>query len=134
MPQSLTKLCAHLVFSTKNRQPLDGEIRPNVHAYLATVVRDVGSPWVVVGGVADHVHILVDMGKLHPPVEFVERTKRESSKFIKTLGVAYKDFYCSAGRECSRLALPFVATVRNMCAPKRNTTESSASRMSSDRD
>jgi REP element-mobilizing transposase RayT len=87
-----------LIFSTKNRQPyIDEAIRPRVHAYLATVVRSLDSPWVVVGGVADHVHILFDLGKLHSPVEFVERVKRESSKFIKTLGSKYKDFYWQRG-------------------------------------
>jgi REP element-mobilizing transposase RayT len=98
MPQSLTKLYAHLIFSTKNRQSfLDEEIRPRVHGYLATIVRDLGSPWVVVGGVADHVHILFDLGKTRAPVEFVEQTKRESSKFIKTLGAKYKRFYWQRG-------------------------------------
>jgi REP element-mobilizing transposase RayT len=66
MSQSLTKLYAHLIFSTKSRQPfLDDTIRPRVHAYLATTIRNLDSPWVVVGGVADHVHILFDMGKMH---------------------------------------------------------------------
>jgi REP element-mobilizing transposase RayT len=98
VPQSLTKLYAHLIFSTKNRQPfLDDEIRPRVHAYLATIIRDLDSPWVVVGGVADHVHILFDIGKMRAPVEFVEQTKRESSKFVKTLGAQYKDFYWQRG-------------------------------------
>jgi len=61
MPQSLTKLYAHLIFSTKNRQPfLAEEIRPPVHAYVATVIRNMDAPYVVVGGVADHVHILFD--------------------------------------------------------------------------
>lgn len=98
MPQSLTKLYAHLIFSTKSRQPfLDYEIRPRVHGYLATIIRNLDSPWVVVGGVADHVHILFDMGKMHAPVEFVEQAKRESSKFVKTLGAQYKDFYWQRG-------------------------------------
>jgi REP element-mobilizing transposase RayT len=98
MPQSLTKLYAHLIFSTKNRQPfLDDEVRPGVHAYLATVIRSLDSPWVVVGGVADHVHILFDLGKLRAPVEFVEQSKRESSKFVKTLGARYHDFYWQRG-------------------------------------
>ena len=40
MPQSLTKLYAHLIFSTKNRKPLiDKEIQLRLHAYLATVIR-----------------------------------------------------------------------------------------------
>jgi len=98
MPQSLTKLYAHLIFSTKNRQPyLDEEIRERVHGYLATIIRSLDSPWVVVGGVADHIHILFDMGKMHAPVDFVEQAKRESSKFIKTLGAKYKDFYWQRG-------------------------------------
>ncbi len=98
MPQSLTKLYAHLVFSTKNRQPfLCGDVQQRVHGYLATVIRSIDSPYVVVGGVADHVHILFDMGKMHAPVEFVERVKRESSKFIKALGPEYRDFYWQRG-------------------------------------
>jgi len=98
MPQSLTQLYSHLIFSTKNRQPfLDDEIRPRVHGYLATIIRNLDSPWVVLGGVADHVHILFDMGKMRAPVEFVEQAKRESSKFVKTLGAAYKDFYWQRG-------------------------------------
>lgn len=98
MPQSLTRLYAHLIFSTKNREALlDGAIRPRVHAYLATAVRDLASPWVVVGGVADHVHVLFDLGKMVLPVKLVEQVKRESSKFIKTLGAHYSRFYWQRG-------------------------------------
>lgn len=98
MPQSLTKIYVHLVFSTRNRASfLDDDIRGRVHGYLATIVRNVGSPYVVVGGVSDHVHILFDMGKLHTPVEFVEQVKRESSKFVKTLGPKYSHFYWQRG-------------------------------------
>ena len=98
MPQSLTKLYAHLIFSTKNREPfLDNNIRGDVHAYMATIIRDLGSPYVVVGGVSDHVHILFDMGKMHAPVKFVEKVKRESSKFVKTLGAKYDEFYWQRG-------------------------------------
>ena len=98
MPQSLTMLYAHLVFSTKNRYPfLDSEVRDRVHGYLATVIRSIDSPYVVVGGVVDHVHLVFDMGKMHAPVEFVEQVKRESSKFVKTLGTKYRDFYWQRG-------------------------------------
>lgn len=98
MPQSFTKLYAHLIFSTKNREPLlRDDIRPRVHAYLATVIRSLDAPYVVVGGVADHVHVLFDMGKMHAPVEFVEHLKRESSKFVKTLGPNFRHFYWQRG-------------------------------------
>ena len=98
MPQSLTKLYMHLIFSTKNRRPfLDDKIRERTHAYLATVVRDMECPYAVVGGVADHVHILFDMGKKHAPVAIIEHVKRESSKFVKTLGPQYQSFYWQRG-------------------------------------
>ncbi len=98
MPQSFTKLYAHRIFSTKTREPfLDATIRTRVHGYLATIVRSLDSPYVVVGGVADHVHMLFDMGKMHSPVEFVEQIKRESSKFVKTLGLQYQKFYWQRG-------------------------------------
>ena len=98
MPQSLTRLYAHLIFSTKNREAwLDEGIRSRVHGYLATTIRGLDSPWVVVGGVADHVHILFDMGKMVAPVKFVEQVKRESSKFVKTLGAQYLKFYWQRG-------------------------------------
>ena len=98
MPQSLTKLYVHLVFSTKHRQPfLDDSIRPRVHGYLAEVVRDLSCPWVVVGGVDDHVHLLFDLGKQRTPIEIVEHTKRVSSKFVKTLGPDYASFCWQRG-------------------------------------
>jgi REP element-mobilizing transposase RayT len=98
MPQSLAKLYAHLIFSTKNRQRfLDDGIRPRVHRYLATIIRDLDSPYVVVGGVADHVHLLFDMGRKHAPITFVEKVKRESSKFVKTLGPRFRGFYWQRG-------------------------------------
>jgi len=38
MPQSLSKLYVHLVFSTKHREPLLlSPVREEMHAYLATV-------------------------------------------------------------------------------------------------
>ena len=98
MPQSLTQLYAHIIFSTKNRESfLDAEVRPRVHGCLATLVRDLESSFVVVGGVADHVHILFDQGKMRTPVAIVEHVKKESSKFVKTLGARYEKFYWQRG-------------------------------------
>ena len=98
MSQSLTKLYAHLIFSTKHRQPfLDEAIRPRIHAYLATIVRNLDSPWVVVGGVADHVHILFDMGKLHCALWTSSTSvKRESSKVRQDARTTVQGFLLAA--------------------------------------
>jgi Transposase IS200 like len=62
MPQSLSKVIVHIIFSTKNREPWLGlDVRPGMHAYLATICRDIGAEVVRVGGVADHVHIVTTL-------------------------------------------------------------------------
>ncbi len=54
MPQSLSKVILHIIFSTKNRELwLDSNVRPRMHAYLATICRDLGAELVRVGGVAE---------------------------------------------------------------------------------
>ncbi len=66
MSQSLSQMYAHLIFSTKDCFPLlMDDIRDHVHGYLATTLRDMGSPSAFVGGVADHVHVVFDMGRIH---------------------------------------------------------------------
>ena len=56
MPQSLSKVVIHVIFSTRDRYPwLDGNARSRMHAYLATICRDAEAEAFRVGGVADHV-------------------------------------------------------------------------------
>ncbi len=88
----------HLVFSTRDREPwLTSTVRPRVHAYLATVLRNMGSPYTVAGGGADHVHLLFELPKEKAPTEVVAVVKRESSKFVKTLGAEFAKFYWQRG-------------------------------------
>ncbi|MGD1103364.1 MAG: transposase [Terriglobia bacterium] len=76
MPQSLSKLYIHLIFSTKQRAPLLlRPLRERVHAYLATVLNNLDSPARKVGGMSDHVHILFRMSKNHALGHVVETVK-----------------------------------------------------------
>ncbi len=62
MPQSLSKVIVHLIFSTRDRESwLDRKVRQRIHAYLATICRDLGAQAHRVGGVADHVHIITTL-------------------------------------------------------------------------
>lgn len=58
MPPSLSIICIHLVFSTKDRRPFlrDQKIRGTLHAYLGEVFKRLDCPPILIGGVEDHVH------------------------------------------------------------------------------
>ena len=84
MPQSLNHVIVHYIFSTKDRQAfLVPDVRARLHAYLATVCRDMGAEAYRVGGVADHVHVLATLPRTVTQAEFIERMKKVSSKWIK---------------------------------------------------
>jgi putative transposase len=98
MPQSLSKLIVHIIFSTKNREPwLDANVRPRMHAYLATICRDLGAEFVHVGGVSDHVHIVTMLPRTLSQAQLIEHIKKTSSKWIKALDTRYRGFFWQRG-------------------------------------
>ena len=106
MPQSLSKVIVHIIFSTKGREPwLDSSVRPRMHAYLATVCRDLGAEVVHVGGVADHVHIVTTLPRTVSQAQLVEQIKKTSSKWIKTVGANHCGFSWQRGYAAFPLVL-----------------------------
>src|SRR5437867_2387276 len=98
MPQSLSQVLIHIVFSTKDRHPwLDPDVRPRMHAYLATVCRDCRCEAYRVGGVADHVHIAARLARTISQSELLEKIKKTSSAWIKTQGTDYEHFFWQGG-------------------------------------
>ena len=86
MPQSLSKVIIHIIFSTKDREPwLDRDVRPRMHAYVATICRDLNAEALRVGGVADHLHIVTTLPRTLSQAAMVETLKKTSSKWIKGL-------------------------------------------------
>ena len=98
MPQSLSSLLTHLVFSTKNRELwLKGDVAAEIHPYLAGVLNNVGCPSIQVGGVSDHVHIFCRLSRTKSVAEVVETVKTSSSKWIKTKGPEFAGFHWQSG-------------------------------------
>ena len=85
MPQSLSRLIVHIIFSTKGRQPFlaDQSLRTEMHAVLGALCSKLDSPVIRVGGVADHVHIACHLGRTRAISDLIKEIKRESSKWIK---------------------------------------------------
>jgi REP element-mobilizing transposase RayT len=57
-----------------------------MHAYLATIMKAYESPAQIVGGTADHVHILCGLSRSATVAKLIGEAKRSSSKWIKTKG------------------------------------------------
>lgn len=98
MPQSLSSILIHLIFSTKNREPfITEEIEPQLHPYLASIFRRLKSPSLAINGTADHIHILFSLSRTIDVAELVEEVKTGSSKWIKTKGAHFQNFSWQRG-------------------------------------
>jgi len=86
MPQSLSVVYLHAVFSTKDRWPFLREtlLRNEMHAYLGGISKQLDCAPVIVGGVDDHVHVLARFGRKITQADWIKEIKRVSSGWIKT--------------------------------------------------
>jgi len=98
MPQSLSLVLVHIIFSTRDRKPLiEHPIRQDLHAYLASRAREVGCECYCVGGVADHVHLAVRLSRTVTIAQVLEELKTSSSKWLKTQSAGLKTFSWQSG-------------------------------------
>lgn len=98
MGQSLVKNYIHLVFSTKYREPLiHMPVEAELHSYLGGLCNQLECRAIKVGGYTDHIHILCMLSKKIALMKLMEELKSHSSKWIKTKGDAYRNFYWQDG-------------------------------------
>jgi REP element-mobilizing transposase RayT len=88
MPQSLSAIYIHLVFSTKHRQLFlrDEGLRKDLHSFLGGTSKTLECPPLLVGGVEDHVHLLTRFGRTITQAEWVKELKRVSNLWLKEEG------------------------------------------------
>jgi putative transposase len=98
MPQSLAAILIHVIFSTKNREPLIlPEIEPELFPYMATACQSANSSAILINGTTDHVHMLVNLGRKTAIADLVEEVKSSSSGWIKSKGPQFERFYWQNG-------------------------------------
>jgi putative transposase len=82
MPSTHLSLHYHLVFSTKNRIPtITADWRSNLHAYLGGIVKGMNGVPLAIGGIEDHVHLLIGLRATHRLDYVLRDLKAESSKW-----------------------------------------------------
>ena len=99
MPQSLACILVHCVFSTKHRAPFlrDDGVRHELHAYVTRTLQSLDCPPSAVDGVEDHIHFLCLLSRKIKVMDLIEEVKTASSKWIKTKGPNYRQFYWQSG-------------------------------------
>jgi len=82
MPTSYSALLYHVVFATKHRSPrLSPELRPELYAYIGGILDRRRGVLLEVGGVEDHVHLLIGLRTDHSLAEEIRHVKGGSSRW-----------------------------------------------------
>lgn len=83
MSSTYLSLHYHLVFGTKNREPVIApEWRARLHEYLGGTISGLGGFPQGVGGVDDHVHLLVGLRATHTLADVLRELKKASSVWV----------------------------------------------------
>src|SRR5688500_17131385 len=113
MPQSLSSILIHLIFSTKNREPfLIPEIDAELYPYLASIFKAMKSPALIINGSSDHIHTLFSLSRVVAIASLVEEVTTESSKWIKTKGRQFRNFHWQSGYGAFSIGQSQVSSVK----------------------
>src|SRR5262245_62863562 len=83
MPQSFSAMYAHLVFSTKNRSPMIEPVwSSRLYEYIGGIVAKRNGVLLAAGGMPDHVHLLVSLGREWSLADLLRDVKAGSSKWV----------------------------------------------------
>ncbi|CAN5280420.1 IS200/IS605 family transposase [soil metagenome] len=84
-----TNLLYHIVFGTKGRLPMIYvDIRPRFHQYMGGIVRGLGGIALAIGGIEDHVHLLIKLKATSRLSDMIRDLKSNSSTWAKENGIS----------------------------------------------
>ena len=80
---SYTSILVHYVFATHERRPLiSDELQPKLWAYMGGIARANGMKALAIGGMRDHVHLLLSLPATITIAKAVQLIKAGSSKWM----------------------------------------------------
>lgn len=113
MAQSLAKVYLHVIFSTKNRAPrLADDWREELFQVLGGTANNLGCQSLIVGGVADHVHMLLQLSRTITVTDAVGKIKSTSSNWVNQACRLAEEFHWQAGYAAFSVSQSSVESVR----------------------
>ena len=83
MPHSYLSNLMHCVFSTKERRKLiTPEMQQRLWPFIGGISKENGMKALAIGGIADHVHLLLSLPATMPIAKAMQLVKGGSSKFV----------------------------------------------------
>jgi putative transposase len=113
MPQSLSKLYVHLVFSTKNRERvITDAIRSDLHAYMGGTLNGMKCTPVEINTEPDHAHLLFLLARTTTMSDVVGNVKKSATDWLRTKGPEFSVFHWQAGYGAFSVSQSAVEDVR----------------------
>ena len=116
MPSTHISIHVHVVFSTKNRQPIiDNTWRERLHSYIGGAIKRAGGRPIAIGGTADHVHLLIGLKATHRLGDFLREIKAASSKWVGD-ELEVPDFAWQSGYGATSVSAPVLPIISRYIA------------------
>ena len=113
---SYISLHTHIVFATKNRLRLIHPTwRGRLHEYLGGIVKGLDAFSQGIGGVEDHVHLLVGFKSTHRLSDFMQELKKSSSVWVHD-EIGVKEFSWQEGYAAFSVSPTARPSVKNYIA------------------
>ena len=117
MSDSYTNLLYHIVFSTKDRQPLITDAyESRLHDYIGGTIRNLGGISLGINGTEDHVHVLAKLRPDKAVSDVLRDLKANASGWMHDVFPELKDFSWQRGYGAFTVSASNVAKVRDYIA------------------
>lgn len=98
MANSYTNILVHYIFSTKNREKIiTDELQERLWSYMGGIARENGMKAIAIGGVEDHVHMLISLPPTLPVAKAIQLIKGGSSRWVHDTFPKHKHFKWQEG-------------------------------------
>ncbi|MBR6930040.1 MAG: transposase [Bacteroidales bacterium] len=114
MANTYTQLFTHIVFHTKSTGiVMRDEDLERVFQYIGGIIREEGAVPFAIGGVADHIHILMSLPKTAALSDLMRVIKAKSSKWLRRLDSYYEPFCWQDGYGAFSVSPSLMERTRN---------------------
>ncbi len=98
MPQTLSKIHVHLVFSTKHRERVIRDpVRPDLHAFMGGSLKALGCSPVQINTEPDHAHVLFLQSRTTVLSDVVGGLKKSATEWLRRQSPEYQGFHWQSG-------------------------------------